>query len=226
MKTIHASRLIVPALLASLALAGFPGCQNKPASPSLNQGAAAADSIHDAAESISALRRQIGLTTAALRNLTDRPGDIAVHYKTVLDQIATLQADAQKISRSADKMRADGDRYLAEWARQIAAIQDPGLRDAAFARRGETATKLQEIFASYQTVKAAYLPYERSLVDIQKVVGSDLTPKGVETVKPYVAKATTDSAPLIAALDKLTAQFREIGVALTPNTPTPAAPAK
>ena len=162
-------------------------------------------------------RRQVNRALAGLRNLTERPGDIPAQYKVAEAQIAELDASAAKITAAADSMREKSDLYLSEWARQIAAIGDPALRDAAFTRRAEVATKLQEIFRSYQRVKADFVPFQASLSDIRRVLGSDLSAKGLEATRPFVTKATAASEPLKASLDKLAEEFRVVGLSLQPG---------
>lgn len=207
-------------LLACVAVVtgGFfvTGCQTAK-SPALAQGSAASTSIQSAADTVLAARGQINTTLAALRNLTERPADIPAQYKVVQQQIAALAASSAKIASAADAMRTKGDAYLADWAKQIAAIGDADLRSAAFERRAEVATKLQAIFQDYQKVKSDFAPFEKSLADIQRSLGSDLSAKGLETVKPYVAKAGVAAEPLKASLDKLSADFRAAGLALKPG---------
>lgn len=207
-----------PALALFAALL-FAGCQSQAVkqSPALNQGAGAAESIQASADLVNGARGQVNRTTAALRNLVDRPQDIPAQYKVVLDEISRLKADAAKISASADRMRTDGDRYLAEWARQIATIQNPALRDTAFERRGEVAEKLQTIFRSYQDVKSAYTPYLSGLEEIQTALGADLSAKGLAAIRPFVAKVSADREPLNNALAKLAADFTAAGLSLQPG---------
>ena len=209
--------LLVASALGLAAALALTGCQTKPKSPALNQGVSASGSIQSAADSIGRARAQVNVTTAALRNLVDRPQDIPAQYNTVLGELKKLRADASQIAKAADDMRAKGDQYLADWAKQIAAIGDADLRNAAFERRAEVATRLQGIFQQYQTVKAAYAPFLDNLSDIQTVLGTDLSAKGLETAKPFVAKATANAEPLKAALDKLASDFRAVGLSLQPG---------
>lgn len=208
-----------PLLAVLLALAGggaFTACQSAKG-PALNQGWSASESIQSAADAIQSARAQVNVVTAALRNLVDRPQDVPAQYRTALDQFARLKADAAAVSAAADAMRAEGDRYLADWGKQIAALGGADLRNAAFERRAEVSSRLQEIFRSYQTVKAAYVPFQTSLAEIQAVLGADLSAKGLANAKPFVARATEEAEPLKAALDRLAGEFRAVGVSLQPG---------
>lgn len=193
----------------------FTGCQS--GAPALTRGASASDSIQSAADDIQAARGQINRTLAALRNLTERPADIPAQYKVVLKEIGALQVTSAKIAASAEAMRTKGDAYIADWARQIATINDKDLRSAAFDRRAEVATKLQGIFQSYQAVRSDFAPFKTALADIQKSLSTDLSLKGLETARPFVAKATAASEPLKASLDKLAGEFRAVGLSLQPG---------
>lgn len=213
---IQSRSLVLATALALTGVAALTGCKTAK-SPALNQGASASESIQSAADSVLAARAQVNVTTAALRNLVDRPQDIPAQYKAVVAELTKLRADSARISTSAAAMRAKGDQYLADWAKQVAVIGSADLRNAAFERRAEVATELQGIFKRYQAVKEAYAPLLASMSDIQTVLGTDLSAKGLETVKPYVAKATAEAEPLKAELDKLAAEFRAVGLSLKPG---------
>ena len=205
--------LSLSVLLTGAALS--TGCQSK--APALTRGATASGSIQAAADSITTARGQISLALAALRNVTERPGDVPKQYKTVLEQIAALDASAARIGAAADAMRAKGDDYLAEWAKQIAAIDDADLRNTAFARRAEVAAKLQRIFNGYQKAKADFGPFQASLSDIRRTLAGDLSARGLAAAKPFVEKAAAASEPLKASLDNLAAEFRAVGLSLQPG---------
>lgn len=197
----------------------FTGCQSSTVkqSPALNQGAETSAAIAKSVDLLASARTQITRTTAALRNLTDRPGDTTAQYKAALDEIAKMNADAAAISASVTTVRAQGDTYLAEWSRKIAAITNPELRDAAFVRRGEVAAQLQTMYQSYQEVKAAYTPFLTGIGEIQTVLGADLSTKGLAAASPFVAKVSSDALPLNVALGKLADNFSTVGKSLQPS---------
>jgi hypothetical protein len=205
-------------LVSALAVAGLGlvGCQS-PKSPALAQGAGASVSIEGAADAIVVARSQISATTAALRNLVDRPQDTAAQYKVVLAELAKLKENTAKIASAADSVRAKGDAYLADWAKQVAVIQNADLREAALTRRGEVSAKLQTIFKSYQDVKAAYVPLETDLANIRAALGSDLSADGLAAIRPFVAQATSHAEPVKDALIKLAGEFRGVASALQPG---------
>lgn len=212
-------------VVSALALGGFllTGCQSSTKSPALNQGASATASIDTAAGAITAAQKQIDVALASLTSLVQAPQDVPAQYKTVTAEFQKLLDGEAKVTAATAKMREQRDKYLAEWGRQIAAISDPALRDAAFIRRGEVAAKLQGITTSFQQVQASYQPFRKHLVDIKSVLGSDLSAAGLEAVKPFVAKATADAVPLKEALGKLAADFNTISASMKPVSVAPVA---
>jgi len=192
------------------------GCQSGRA-PALSRGSTASDSVQSAAASIATARGQINLALAALRNLTERPGDIPEQYKVVREQIAALDSSVAKIAAATETMRVKGDAYLADWAKQISTISDAELRNAAFARRAEVATKLQGLYQSYQRMRADFAPFQAGLTDIRRVLGSDLSARGLESARPFVTKATEAAEPLKVSLDELADEFRRAGMSLQPG---------
>ncbi len=204
-------------LVSALAVAGLGlvGCQSTQ-SPALQQASTASLSIDGAADALIVARSQIAATTAALRNLVDRPQDTAAQYKVVQAELAKLKENTAKIAAAADAVRAKGDAYLADWAKQVAVIPNADLREAALTRRGEVSAQLQTIFKSYQDVKAAYGPLETDLANIRAALGSDLSASGIDAVRPFVAQATNHAEPVKAALLKLAGEFRAVSTALQP----------
>lgn len=211
------SVLTVSVLLAGIVASS--GCQSRKA-PALSRGTNTSESVGSAAETILAARGQVNVALAALRNLTGRPGDIPRQFKVAQEKIEDLAKSSAKITAAADAMRTKGDAYLADWAKQIAVIGDAELRTAAFDRRAEVAGRLQEIFRSYQRVKSDFEPFQLNLADIQRALGTDLSPKGLEAVKPFVAKAEASALPLKESLGKLADEFRAVGLSLEPRTTT------
>jgi hypothetical protein len=206
------------ALVSALTVAGLGlnGCQST-RSPALKQGANASVSSESAAITIDDARAQISATTAALRNLVDRPQDTAAQYKVVLTEFAKLRDHAAKIAAAAESVRAKSDDYLADWAKQVSLIQNAELRSAALNRRGEVSAKLQAVYKSYQDVKAAYAPFEADLANIRAAVGSDLSAAGLVAVRPFVAQATAHAEPVKASMLKLAGEFRAVSAALQPG---------
>jgi len=207
-------------LLSTLALVGLGsvGCQSTK-SPALTQGVKASVSIDQAADALITARSQIGVAIASLRNLTDRPQDAAAQYKVVLAELAKLKDNTTKVAAAADSVRTKGDAYLANWAKQAAAIPNADLREAALNRRGEVSAKLQTIFKSYQDVKTSYATLETDLANIRAVLGSDLSAAGIESIRPFVKQAATHAEPVKDSLMKLAGEFRAVASTLQPSTP-------
>lgn len=205
-------------LISGLVIAGLGlcGCQSKP-SPALKKGVNASVAIASAADTIDEVRAQLSSTTAALRNLVDRPQETAAQYKVVLAEFAKLRDKTARIATAAENVRVKNDAYLADWARQVSLIQNADLRSAALNRRGEVSAKLQALYKTYQDTMAAYAPYEQDLANIRAALGSDLSAAGLVAVRPYVAQASNHAEPVKAALLKLAGEFRAVAASLQPG---------
>lgn len=190
-------------------------CQSRQA-PALSHGATASTAIQSTTDCILEARGRINMALAALRNLTDRPTDIPAQYRVVEQQLAALAASSAKITASAEVMRAKSDAYLADWAKQVAAIRDVDLRRAAFDRRAEVSARSQAVFQGYQKAMIDLAAFEATLADIRRSLGSDLGSRGLETVKPFVTKADATAEPLKVSLDKVARDFRALAFSLQP----------
>jgi chromosome segregation ATPase len=216
-------RILPLTLLSSVLLVsgfGLTGCQSmRNRSAAMTRGERATATIHSAADNVQTAQRQIDTSLAALRDLTDRPVDTKNQYRQARAEIAALRDSSDRISDNADDLRQRGDAYLSDWARQIAVIESPDLRNAAFERRDEVAAKLRDISDRFQRVQAEFMPFRRNLDEINAALGADLSQRGLETVRPFIARATENAGPVRSSLEQLVEEFREVGLSLQPVNP-------
>ncbi|EIQ02174.1 Protein of unknown function (DUF2959) [Opitutaceae bacterium TAV1] len=216
----------VTGLAISAAALTFAGCSSS-GSSTYKKSENAAASLQSSGDALVKARAQIDSTLASLNNLVNTPAaDLTKQYQAFVKQFSSMESAAKAVNDSAASMRAKADNYIATWGTQVAAIQNPELRAASLDRRAEVSGKLQKLVAEYAGVSETYKPFQQSLSDIRQVLGADLTTKGLDTVKPYVSKATADSVPLKASLDKLVADFKTLGSSLLPSGPAAAAAAQ
>ncbi len=210
---------ILATIATSAAMLVFSGCSNSGTS-TYKKSENAANSLLSAGDELVKTRSQIDTTLASLDSLVNQPAtNLTAQYQNFVKQFGALEKQAAAVSEAAKTMRTKADTYLSTWGTQVAAIQNPDLRTAALDRRAEVAAQLQKLVADYASAANAYQPLQRSLKDIQQVLGADLTSAGLNTVKPYVSKAAADALPLKQSLDALTAQFKSLSTALKPTGP-------
>ena len=209
-----ASSLAIVAALAVLA-----GC----ASHNYDQGTATADGLQVSADKVAAADGQLDATLAALNDLVNNPQpDLRPQYKKFSDSVDDLGSLAKNVKSSVAAMRKDSKAFFAAWNEQLATIKNEDIRSRSAARQQEVSDELMNVKRSYAEVEIAFTPFMSDLRDIQKYLGTDLTPAGVAAMKDTTAKTNATGATLKQAVGKLAADFKALGLAMSAVAPAPA----
>jgi chromosome segregation ATPase len=221
MKTHTTLRIILTSTLLAGAGLGFTGCQTRTGSagksPALTKASSTSESIRSASDNVQQMRLQMDSTLAALQDLTERPGDIRGQFEEVRREFAALETTSGRVTNSANRMQNQSESYLQDWGREVATIQNAELRGASFQRRDEVAERLDRISRNYQEVRAEYAPFRASVLDVITALSVDLSQRGLETARPFVARANERAEPVKESLGRLSEDFRDVGLSLKPG---------
>jgi len=211
--------LLASNLALTVAVAVLAGC----ASHNYDKGTATAAGLKESADKISAADGQLNATLASLNNLVERPqADLRPQYKQFSDNVDDLGSLAKNVKDSVTAMRENGKEFFDQWSKELAGIQNEDIRNRSAARQKEVSDALMDVKRSYAETEIAFKPFMSDLRDIQKYLGTDLTPAGVASMKDVAAKANTTGATLKTSVDKLTADFKSLGLAMSAVAPAPA----
>jgi hypothetical protein len=211
--------LLASNLALTVALAALAGC----ASHNYDKGTATAAGLKESADKIEAADGQLDATLASLNGLVNNPqSDLRPQYKQFSDNVDDLAVLAKHVKDSVTSMRENGKEFFAKWNEQLASIKNEDIRNRSAARQKEVSDELMNVKRSYAETEIAFQPFMSDLRDIQKYLGTDLTPAGVASMKDVAAKANTTGATLKAAVDKLAADFKSLGIAMSAVAPAPA----
>ncbi len=186
-------------------------------SPALTKASNTSESIRSASDNVQQMRLQMDSTLAALQELTERPGDIRGQFEEVRREFAALESTSAKVTNSANRMQNQSESYLQDWGREVATIQNAELRGASFQRRDEVAERLERISRNYQEVRTEYAPFRASVLDVITALSVDLSQRGLETARPFVARANERAEPVRESLGRLSEDFRDVGLSLRPG---------
>jgi len=194
----------------------FTGC----ASANYNKAAGTAAALNQSATLVTTGSVQMDRTLAALNDLLANPQpDLRMQFKTFDDSVNDLAAAAQDVAAKTQDMQTQGDAYFTEWDLELAQIHNEDIRTRSESRKAETMAKFAKMHQQYDDTEAAFKPFMSDLHDIQKFLANDLTPAGLAAIKDPAAKATSDAEPLKKSLTSLSAEFDDLGLSLSPNTP-------
>ena len=217
MKTSHTKIITLNLALAAL-LAVVAGCVSK----SYDKGAATSAALQTSADAVTQTSSRVNDVLAALNNLTFKSqGDLRDQYDAFVSAAKNLNSATDNLDAKVIQVRNDAAVYAENWSNQLALIQSPELRQRSSDRMNEVSTKLKDVDASYEGVKASFQPFTSDVKDIQTYLGTDLTAGGLNTIKDIVSKTKVDAVPLRDSIKQLQASFSNLSTALSPVLPTP-----
>ncbi|HZR20174.1 MAG TPA: DUF2959 family protein [Verrucomicrobiae bacterium] len=192
------------------------------------RGDVAAVSMQRAASEVQTQERAMDQTMAALRDLVNQPqGDLRIAFKRYSKALDRLIASTERTETTGKTMEAKNAAYVAEWDRQLQAIDFGHIHELSEARRNEVTNRMDAIERRYHDSQEAMVPLITYLLDIRRALSIDLTTAGLESMKGVVQNANDNVAKVQMALDSLTTELttssaRMSSMAYQPNQPPPA----
>ena len=196
-------------------LALLTGCSSngKPA----KESAQTVQGLGDTRKALVRAKEQVNETTAAMNALASGGGDMKSNYARFSQAVAETQRQGEMARKRGADMREQADAYIASWQREMADVDNPELRAGVEARRERVRQNFDGIRTSAHAARDAYEPYMKDLQDIQKVLAMDLTPQGVQTVRPVIDKANADARIVNERLDALIGKLDNVSAGMTPT---------
>lgn len=204
--------LILPLLAALLFTAGC-------ATRGYQRAENTADSVTEAANEIDLARSQIAEATTALDVLINRnPTDLRASFERYRSAVASLDTTYADVLQNAEDMAANGEKYFAEWDKRLAQMQNEDIRSRSLERQQEVTARFTDIQDSYRRAREQFPALLANLHDIQRLLGVDLTPAGIESARQFAGRVEDDAARLRRTLDELADRFRRLSSTLTPGS--------
>ena len=204
-------------ILNLFALATAIGLVTGCASTGNDKAASTARSLAKSSDTIVKCNLLIDQTLANLNDLVSNPSpDLQKQFKAFDSSVNELGSTARSVSRQAEEMKSEGAAYFAKWDEETATMRNEDIRHRSEARQQEVASNFARISRQYDETKTAFKPFMSDLRDVQKFLGTDLTAGGLVAIKDVAEKATTDVVPLKESTDKLSGEFRSMGISISP----------
>ena len=208
------TRFITCLSAVALTVGLVAGC----ASDNYQKGAGTASALTRSSELITKGGGQIDDSLAALNDLVSNPQpDLRKQFDTFATSVDNLDATAKDVAGRTEAMKAQGAAYFAGWDNEIATMHNEDIRNRSEARRDEVAARFARISQQYDDTRVAFQPYMSDLRDVQKYLSTDLTSGGLAAIKDTVAKTTRDAVPLKESMERLSEQFKGLGIAMSPT---------
>jgi hypothetical protein len=187
--------------IATLCLAG---CASTP----YHKGDAAAVSLQDGASEVQGQSRALEVTMGSLDDLINKPEpDLKPQYKRFSKALDNLAAYEKRNEHSQARVRNKSADYLEAWNQELATMNYEAVRTRSQERKAEVTTCFDTVNRRYRDAQDAMGPLLSYLYDVRRALTTDLTPNGLESIKPIVAKTRENADKVQLALGRLTTEL-------------------
>lgn len=151
---------------------------------------------------------QIDVTRVSLENLIKpEQSDLRKSYDAYAENVEKMEKLGKQLDRHSEKMRARGNEYFTEWE---SSYTNPEIRELSERRRIEMREIYAKIPAASIGVRGSLTSYLTDIKEIQRYLSYDLTPVGIEAIRPTAQRAVIDGdklkesvKPVLAAIDQV-----------------------
>ncbi|OGU00223.1 MAG: hypothetical protein A2079_00360 [Geobacteraceae bacterium GWC2_48_7] len=163
---------------------------------------------------------QIDATRASLEDLMN-PGqtDMQTAFKAYTRNVEKMESIGKQLDNHSQKMTARGNDYFAEWEKQGSTYTNPQIRELSEQRRMELRDVYLKVPEASIGVRGNMNAYLADIRDIQKYLSNDLTPQGVQAIKPIAERAVKDGEnlresvrPVLAAIERAKTEMAQGGM--------------
>jgi len=154
---------------------------------------------------------QIDETNASLEDLV-RPQqeDKKKAFDAYTKNVTEMEKLGQQLAIHTEKMRTQSADYLAEWENSYT---NPEIRALSEQRRVEVSQIYATIPEASVGIKGALKSYLSDIKEIQLYLANDLTPRGIDAIRPVARKAVVDGDNLKETINPVLSAFARIRAA-------------
>lgn len=183
-----------------LALSAFSGC----ASGNYHKADAASNSLREAEFRINAENHAIDGALATLDDLVNKPApDLKPQFKAFSGSLDRLMASANRAEKAQRVAHQKSEEYFRDWDKETATISFESVRDQSVSRKTLVTNEFNTVNQRYRENQAVVDPLISYLRDIRTALSTDLTPGGLQSVRPLVENAEQNARKVQTALMRL-----------------------
>jgi len=119
--------------------------------------------------------------------------DMKKAYDAYAENVNKMEKVGKRLDKHTEKMRSRDNDYFMEWE---SSYTSPEIRELSERRRIEMRESYAKIPEASIGVKGALKSYLADIRDIQKYLSNDLTPKGIDAIRPISGRALLDGDSL------------------------------
>jgi DUF2959 family protein len=202
MKNSFTTFLLTTAGLCAMGL--MTGCETN----GFQKSDAASRGYRDASWEVQSESRTLDSTVASLNSLVKQPAaDLKPQYARFDQCLYQLESAAARNQNAATRIAARNAAYLEAWNKELSAMSFEAIRDRSEARKTEVTGHFEAVNRRYAEARSVTEPLIDYLNDIRRALSTDLTPAGLESIKPIVLNANENARKVQEALGHLSTEL-------------------
>jgi hypothetical protein len=134
---------------------------------------------------IALTRIQVEETVAAYNALIEGSGDSRDAYRNLNREVDRCDSRLARTRRAGERMEEAAAELFGDWEASIKGISNPDLAEKARGRLEDTRERYDELIALGREARKAFDTFVGNLRDQLKLVGHDLNPDSLETLREY-----------------------------------------
>jgi hypothetical protein len=192
------------AMVGCSTLALLTGCETD----GFKKGDSAARSYRDASWEVQAESRTLDSTIASLNSLVNQPAaDLKPQFERFDQCLYQLEHAAERNEHAAVRIAARNAEYLDAWNKELSTMSFEAVRARSEARKTEVSGHFDAVNRRYSEARSTTEPLIDYLNDIRRALSTDLTPAGLESIKPIVSNANANARKVQEALGRLSTEL-------------------
>ncbi|MCG3149960.1 MAG: hypothetical protein PCFJNLEI_03427 [Verrucomicrobiae bacterium] len=205
-----------PIFITTLILTGLvAGC----ATPNYKRAESAEKSAAAMRAGVAELQQSTEWSLAALRRLADlQDTDPHLAYLQLRNSTTDLERRTRRMSCLSARLRTRIAAYYDHWREELPAIQDEQMRLTSANRRTILIDTYNRVPPLVTQARQQSQAYTAQLRDLEKYLGHDLTPAGIQSATQFIERASQAGRKLQTDLTALTKELDTVTAALTSAT--------
>lgn len=160
---------------------------------------------------------QIDATRATLEELV-KPNqtDLKKAYEAYAENVSKMERLGKQLDKHTEKMNTRGNEYFTKWE---SSYTNPEIMEQSERRRIEVREDYAKIAEASIGVKGALKSYLTDIMEIRKYLSNDLTPSGIESIRPVAQTAVNNGEnlketikPVLTAINQAKADMTQGGI--------------
>jgi hypothetical protein len=177
-----------------------------------------ATSMKDTRVEAGQTRDQLAATLSALTTLTkQQQGDLRPAYDSFAAQVPKTEAAAAATASRVAWMQGEGMQYFDDWQTTISSIGDESLRKKSQQRLDAVRKSYAKVIDEFKKAADEFKPFLADIGDIQKVLSTDLTSRGVKGLRSTVNSANTEYRKVDRAITDALDEMKKMEQELSPQ---------